>query len=73
MNFQFLLPIIVFVVTAFLMYFISSDENKSEPGTIMLRNVIPAAVIGVLVFAILKFKDSSLFNPEPMMRGNYFD
>ena len=73
MNFQFLLPFIVFIVTSVLMYTISADEKKNEFSTIVLRNVLPAAVIGVLVFTILKFKDSQIFNHEPMMYGNYFD
>ena len=73
MNFQFLLPFIVFIVTSFLMYTISADENKNELGTIILRNVFPALILGILVFTILKFKDSQIFNHEPMMYGNYFD
>jgi len=55
------------------MYSISADEKKSELGTIFTRNILPAAVLSIFVFAVIKFKDSSVFNPEPMMYGNYFD
>jgi hypothetical protein len=73
MNFQFLLPFVVFLVTSVLMYTISADEKKNELGTIMLRNILPALILSILVFTILKFKDSQIFNHEPMMYGNYFD
>jgi len=55
------------------MYTISADEKKNEFGTIFLRNILPALILGILVFTILKFKDSQFFNHEPMMYGNYFD
>ena len=55
------------------MYTISNDENKNEFGTILLRNILPSFVLALLVFAILKYKDSQIFNHEPMMYGNYFD
>lgn len=73
MNLQIILPFIVFVVTAFLMYSISNDENKNEIDVIMFRNILPSFVLALLIFAILKYKDSQLFNNEPMMYGNYFD
>jgi len=73
MNFQIVLPFIIFIVTTILMYTISTDENKNEFGTILLRNILPSFVLALLVFAILKYKDSQIFNHEPMMYGNYFD
>jgi hypothetical protein len=55
------------------MYIISEDPEKNNFGTILLRNVFPAALVSIMVFIILKFKDSQMFNHEPMMSGNYFD
>ena len=74
MNFLlYLIPLVVFVVASFTMYSISSEEDKNTFSSILVKNVLPASVVSVLVFAIIKFKDSGLFSPEPMMNGNYFD
>ena len=40
---------------------------------IIIRNILPGMVVGLLVFVILKYKDSQIFNSEPLMHGNYFD
>ena len=69
----YLIPLIVFVITSIVLYFISKQEDKDELGTVFLRNILPAALLSILVFVIIKFKDSQLFSPEPMMPGNYFD
>ena len=69
----YIIPLIVFIITAVLMYFISKDEDKNSGKNVLLKNVLPASVIGLFVFTVLKFKDIQAFNPEPMMAGNYFD
>ena len=69
----YLLPLSVFIVISIVMYIISADEDKNDFSKILTRNVFPALVVGLLVFAIIKFKDSGMFNPEPMMKGNYFE
>ena len=74
MNFLlYLIPLVVFLIASFTMYGISTEEDKNTFSSIFIKNVLPASVISVLVFVIIKFKDSSVFNSEPMMRGNYFD
>ena len=55
------------------MYFISNDSKKDKPKNIITRNVFPGMVFGLLVFIIIKYKDSSSFTNEPVMGGNYFD
>ena len=72
MNLHFyIIPLIFFVVVSILLYVISNSEDKNEFNTILLKNVLPAVVVAVLVFIIVKYRDS--FTPEPMMGGNYFD
>jgi len=74
MNFLlYVLPLVIFVLSSIMMYIISEDPEKNNFGTILLRNVFPAALVSIMVFIILKFKDSQMFNHEPMMSGNYFD
>jgi hypothetical protein len=55
------------------MYFISVDEKKNKPDKIIFRNIFPGIIVGLLVFIIIKYKDSNLFNQEPLMTGNFFD
>ena len=74
MNFlMYLIPLVVFMIVSFTMYAISTEEDKNTFSSIFVKNVLPGCVVSVLVFVIIKFKDSSIFNPEPMMSGNYFD
>ena len=74
MNFLLYIPsLLIFIVTVTIMYLISEDTNKNDPGTIFIRNIIPASIISALVFIIIKYKDAAAFNHEPMMNGNYFD
>ena len=68
-----LIPILVFLFTSIFMYFISNDSKKDKPKNIITRNVFPGMVFGLLVFIIIKYKDSSSFTNEPVMGGNYFD
>ena len=63
-------PIFVFIVLSVVMYSVSSDENKDYYLT---KHILPSAIIALLVFLIIKFKDSQMFNNEPMKTGNYFD
>ena len=69
----YLVPIVVFLIVSLGMYFISNDKNKSKPKTIIVRNILPGIVVSLLVFVIIKYKDSDMFNPEPLMSGNYFE
>ena len=63
-------PIFVFIVLSIVMYSISSEENKDK---IITKNILPSAIVSLLLFLIIKFKDSMMFNNEPMKTGNYFD
>jgi RsiW-degrading membrane proteinase PrsW (M82 family) len=69
----YVVPIIVFLIVSLGMYMISNDKNKSKPKTIIVRNILPGIVVSLLVFVIIKYKDSEIFNPEPLMSGNYFE
>ena len=69
----YIISLIVFIITSTLLYSISNDPNKSELNVILIRNALPGLVIGLLVFVIIKYKDSDIFNAEPMMNGNFFD
>jgi RsiW-degrading membrane proteinase PrsW (M82 family) len=71
--FVYLLPLFIFIVSIITLYYISTDKEKSKPNKILLRNVLPSIVISLLVFVVIKYRDSELFNPEPLMGGNYFD
>jgi hypothetical protein len=63
-------PIFVFIVLSVVMYSISSEENKDQFVT---KHILPSAIVSILLFLIIKFKDSQVFNSEPMKTGNYFD
>jgi hypothetical protein len=69
----YIVPIIVFILCSFGLYSISNDKTKSKPKTIFIRNILPASVVSLLVFLVIKFKDSHVFNNEPLMQGNFFD
>lgn len=71
--FLYIIPIIVFLIVSVSMYLISNDKEKSKPSVILTRNILPGIVVSLLVFAIIKFKDSQLFVNEPLLGGNYFD
>ncbi len=60
------LPIIVFIVTSYVLYSFSNEpDKKSKP----LQFVVPGLVAAAMVFAYFKFNRA----PEKMMEGNYFD
>ena len=71
--FVYLIVLAVFLTVSSIMYMISNDPKKSKTKTIILRNVLPGIVVSLLVFVIIKYKDSQMFNSEPLMYGNYFD
>ena len=71
--FLYIIPIIVFLIVSVSMYLISNDKEKSKPSVILTRNILPGIVVSLLIFAIIKFKDSQLFVNEPLLGGNYFD
>jgi hypothetical protein len=63
-------PILIFVILFLTFYNLSSEENKSK---MLEKQILPSAIVAVIVFLIIKFKDSMMFNSEPMKSGNYFD
>ena len=65
---DYLLPIIVFVVTCVILYMISNDPNKNKKP---IKIVVPGIVLGASSFFFMKYRDR--FLPEPLMQGNYFD
>ena len=69
----YIIPIIVFLLVSLSMYLVSNNKDKNKLDFILIRNVLPAMVISLLVFVIIKYRDSRIFNPEPLMQGNYFD
>uniref|UniRef100_A0A6C0I914 Uncharacterized protein n=1 Tax=viral metagenome TaxID=1070528 RepID=A0A6C0I914_9ZZZZ len=69
----YIIPIIVFLLVSLSMYLVSNNKDKNKPDFILIRNVLPAMVISLLVFIVIKYRDSRIFNPEPLMEGNYFD
>ena len=69
----YIVPIVVFIIISLGMYIISNDKNKSKPKTVIIRNILPGIVVSLLIFVIIKYKDSEMFNPEPLMSGNYFE
>ena len=71
--FIYLIPVIVFIIMSLSLYLISNDKEKTKPKTVIIRNILPSIVLSLLVFIIIKYRDSSIFNPEPLMGGNYFD
>ena len=62
----------VFVFASVFLYIISDSQKKDKPKHILARNVLPASVIGLLVFIIIKNKDSQIL-AEKTMDGNFFD
>jgi len=68
----YIIPIIIFLITSITMYCVSNQDDKENISNIFLRNILPASLISILVFVIIKYHNN-LFNNEPMMSGNYFD
>ena len=68
----YILPIVIFVIISSGLYTISNDKEKNNPSNIVIRNVLPAIVIGVLVFVFMNYRKNTLIH-EPVMSGNYFD
>jgi RsiW-degrading membrane proteinase PrsW (M82 family) len=70
---KYIIPVLITVIVSLFMYFISADEKKNKPEKIIFRNVFPGIIVGLLVFVIIKYKDSNLFNQEPLMKGTFFE
>ena len=70
---KYIIPVVISIIVSLFMYFISADEKKNSPDKIIFRNVFPGIIVGLLVFIIIKYKDSNLFNQEPLMTGNFFE
>ena len=70
-----IIPILCFIVISSGMYYITPESNtkKNKFKHIFTRNILPGITVGLLVFILIKYKDSRIFNPEPVMGGNYFD
>ena len=69
----YLLPVLIFVIVAIILYSLTEKKEENEISGILIKNILPASLISILVFIIIKFKDSSAFNDERMMMGGYFD
>jgi hypothetical protein len=65
-------PIFVFIILSVIMYTISESSTKNEPSTIFLKYILPSAVISIILFSIIKFKDSMVFSDEPMKTGSFY-
>ena len=57
----YILPIIIFIVTSIVLYMLSTDPKKKSISSITVRNILPATVLAITVFCIIKFKDNLLF------------
>ena len=69
----YIIPVVVFVVIAVVMYAISNDKEKNMPSNIVIRNILPAIVVSVLCFVFMSYREKIELNAEPIMTGNYFD
>ena len=68
-----IIPLVTAILVSITMYLISKDTKKNKPEKIVIRNVCPGIIVGLLVFVIIKYRNSSLFNQQPLMSGNFFD
>jgi multisubunit Na+/H+ antiporter MnhF subunit len=68
-----IIPLVTAILVSITMYLISKDTKKNKPEKIVIRNVCPGIIVGLLVFVIIKYRNSSLFNQQPLMTGNFFD
>jgi len=66
----FILPIIVFVVLSSVCYYFNDTTEKKTLD--YLKIGAPGILLGVLVFLMIKYKDTFIHS-EPLMTGNYFD
>jgi hypothetical protein len=67
MEITILVPIIIFIVTSFVLYSYSKDpEKKTKP----VKFILPGIIISLLSYFGLKYKDNL---EEPVMQGSYFD
>ena len=64
-------PIIVFLLTSSVFYYITKKDKEKEPVN-YLKIGAPGILLAVLVFLIIKYKDTFI-QSEPVMTGNYFD
>jgi hypothetical protein len=67
---------ICFLVTAFITYilhYISNHPKKDEPRVIINKNLLPGVIVGFALFIYFKYRNTDVFNSEPMMEGNFFD
>ena len=69
----YIVPLVIFIFVSIGMYLVSKDTKKNKIDVILTRNVLPALTLSLLVFLIIKYKDSEILNPEPIMYGNYWD
>ena len=68
MNITLVAPLILFIITSYLVYHFSEDPGKNEKP---MKFIFPGVGVAVLAFIALKYKDN--LSPEPMMQGSYFD
>ena len=66
MELKIILPIVVFIVTSYMLYSFSNDPDKKNK---YLQFIVPGLIAGAIVFAYFKFNKPH----EQLMEGNYFD
>lgn len=68
------IPILVFFIIALVIYVITAKnsvpDETGKNSEIKYINFLPAVLFGIVVFGIIKYKESY---SEPTMMGNYFD
>jgi hypothetical protein len=76
MELKYIVPVVSFFVSLGLLYLTDPKEpkEKKKPFRLLTRIILPSIVIALLVFVIIKHKDS-LFSStnEPLMEGEFFD
>ena len=68
----YIISLAVFLIISTGLYFMNK-EKEPKTKTILIRNILPGFVVALLVFIIIKYRDSGIFNQEPLYPGNYFD
>ena len=65
--------LMITVSITYILHYISKDPNKDQTDVIIKRNLLPGIIVGIAFFVYLKYRNTDVFNPEPMMDGNFFD
>jgi uncharacterized membrane protein len=66
---EYVIPVIVFLTVYLVIYNLKDKEKEKD---INVQAIAPAAILGVLVFAFMKYRHNFMTD-EPTMGGNYFE